>query len=394
MSFRPTSDRARGLKTTFALMPQSLCGFHPAQRACSGSARLWARLMLAFCAALVASAPVQAASPSPHRIVAVGDLHGDFAAWRAIARAAGLMDAQGHWAGGDTVFVQAGDVVDRGDDSLGIIHDLKRLEREAPRAHGRLVALIGNHEAMNMTHDLRYVSPADFAAFADAKSVERREQVYLANRATIEAAYRKRDPAMADEAIRKAWLDATPLGQIEHDQAWGPDGAIGRWEIGHPAVALIDGSLFVHGGISAAYACLSLVEINRRVAAALRARDTDPNAIINDPAGPLWYRGLVRRDDGDPTDSPAAGAPCATSAPSTPKLSMLAELEQVLHAYGAQRMIIGHTPDLSGIAILDGGRLARIDTGISSVFGGRLTYLEIVDNVPLPRLVERPAYGR
>ena len=35
-----------------------------------------------------------------HRIVAVGDLHGDFVAWRAIANAAGLVDAKGRWSGG------------------------------------------------------------------------------------------------------------------------------------------------------------------------------------------------------------------------------------------------------------------------------------------------------
>ena len=66
-----------------------------------------------------------------HRIVAVGDLHGDFSAWRDIARAAQLVDDEGRWIGGDTVLVQTGDVVDRGPDSLKIIQDLMRLQHEA-----------------------------------------------------------------------------------------------------------------------------------------------------------------------------------------------------------------------------------------------------------------------
>ena len=218
-------------------MDRSRCLLHVAKCARKGlgafriccAALLWA----AFC-----TGPARAATAAPtiHRIVAVGDLHGDLSAWRAIARAAGVMDAHGHWAGGDTVLVQDGDVVDRGPSSLAIIHDLMRLEREAPRAHGRVIALVGNHEAMNMTGDLRYVSPADFAGFVDAGSSRRRDAVFAANETAIYAAYRKRDPSMTAQAIRRAWFEATPLGWAEHEAAWRPDGPIGSWVIGHPAV--------------------------------------------------------------------------------------------------------------------------------------------------------------
>lgn len=368
-------------------MADSRLPHHAAKRAFSRACLASARLVLFLAMTITAAVPVRAADGARlHRIVAVGDLHGDFAAWRAIARAAGLMDAAGHWAGGDTVFVQAGDVVDRGSDSLDILRDLMRLEREAPRAHGRVVALVGNHEAMNMTDDLRYVSPADFAAFVDAGSAQRRDQAYLANRAAIEAAYRKRDPTMTREAIRAAWYAATPLGFVEHEAAWSPDGPIGRWVIGHPAVVMLDGSIFVHGGISASYACLPLAEINRRVATALAARDMDPQSIINDPAGPLWYRGLVQRDN-DPTSAQSATPPCKVAAPGP---SMEEELGEVLRAYGADRIVVAHTPILSGIAVLDDGRLVRIDTGISAVFGGKLTYLEIIDGRLVPHVVVRP----
>ena len=50
----------------------------------------------------------------------------------------------------------------------------------------------------------------------------------------------------------------------------------------------------------------------------------------------------------------------------------------VLAAYGAKRLVIGHTPSLQGIVISDDGRLARIDTGNSRYYGGPLSWLEIV----------------
>ena len=305
------------------------------------------------------------------RIVAVGDLHGDLAAWRAIARDAQLVDARGHWAGGATVLVQLGDAVDRGPDSLAVVDDLMRLQQEARHAGGRVVALVGNHEAMNVTDDLRYVTPADYAAFVDRDSTQRRDRAFAAHEVAIDRAYRQRDPTLTDSAIRDAWLAATPLGLVEHQTAWHPGGRIGRWVAGNPAVALIDGTIFVHGGIGPAYATVPIAEINARVAVALAAADTSPAAIINDPAGPLWYRGLAIAD-------PAA-APVGE------------QLDRLLAAAHAQRIVIGHTPVLTGIAIRDDGRLIRIDTGISRVFKGTLSWLEINDGVPVAHRVDRPA---
>ena len=340
--------------------------------------RLWTRLGC-LVAVLALALPAVATATPVHRIVAVGDLHGDFAAWRDIARAARLVDGKGGWIGGDATLVQTGDVVDRGPDSLKIVQDLMRLQREALRAHGQVIALVGNHEAMNVTGDFRYVSAADYAAYADSRSAQRRENVYTANKEAIEAAYRQRDPKMTDDAIRQTWIDATPLGLLEHQVAWRPDGSIGRWIVGNPAVAVLDGNIFVHGGISPAYARLTIAEINRQVGAALTAQSTADQAILNDPMGPIWYRGLA--------DEVAAESSDASGAPPAPPIE--SQLETLLSAYGAKRIVIGHTPILSGIAVLYGGRLIRIDTGISAVFNGKVTYLEILDGTPIPHVVER-----
>ncbi len=346
------------------------------RRGCFGAV-----LALAMPAAAVASSPL-------HRIVAVGDLHGDFAVWQDIIRAAQLVDDQGHWIGGDAVLVQTGDVVDRGPDSLKIIQDLMRLQSEALRAHGQVIALVGNHEAMNVTGDLRYVSAADYAAFTDRRSAQRREDVYTANKAAIETAYRQHDPQMTSDAIKQAWIEATPLGHIEHQIAWSPDGKIGKWIVSNPAVVLLDGNLFVHGGISPAYASLPIAEINRQVKAALMAQATSPQSVINDPLGPLWYRGLaIANADGESAPSTGTSAAAASATPAEPPIED--QLEHLLSAYGAKRIVIGHTPTLTGIAVLYGGRLIRIDTGNSSVYGGKVSYLDILDGTPIPHVVER-----
>src|ERR1700760_2694434 len=70
-------------------------------------------------------------SAATQRIVAVGDLHGDYSAWQDIARGAGIIDAEGHWAAGTTILVQLGDVTDREPDSLKIIRSLQQLQKEA-----------------------------------------------------------------------------------------------------------------------------------------------------------------------------------------------------------------------------------------------------------------------
>lgn len=347
----------------------------------------WIGLVLAM-AAVGLAAPAPAAEPQ--RIVAVGDLHGDYQAWLDIARAARLVDRRNRWAGRATILVQTGDIVDRGPDSLRIIRHLMRLKREAARRGGKVVVLVGNHEAMNMTDDLRYVHPGEYAAFATTGSDRLRELTFQANEAAIVAAFRARSPQMTSAAVRAAWLAQNPSGKLEHRAAWSPRGELGRWTIGNPAVVKIGGNLFVHGGISARYAGIGVDEINRRTAAALASATEAPDAIINDPLGPLWYRGLVARArDPETRAQGAAAPPPAAAAPAVEQ-----ELASVLAAHGARRMVIGHTPSLAGIEISHGGRLVRIDTGISRYYGGRLGFLEIVGDRLVPHSVERSPPAR
>jgi hypothetical protein len=324
------------------------------------------------------------AQPAPQRIVAIGDLHGDHDAWRAIARSAGIIDAKGKWSGGNATLVQMGDVVDRGPDSLKIIRDLMSLQREAPRRDGKVIVLLGNHEAMMMTGDLRYVHPGEYAAFVTRESKARRDRVYEANKPVIQAAYRSRIPEMSPEAIKGEWLKTMPLGKIEYQLAWRPGGELGKWALANPAVVKLGDTLFVHGGISAAFATVPVDEINRQAAAALKAQDAARTAIINNPQGPLWYRGLIIRNDGD--DATVAPIPAGATA----ALTIDQEIDLALQGFGVKRLVVAHTPSPKGIVGSAGGKLWRIDSAISRAYGGTPAYLEIVGDKVTAHNVPRP----
>ena len=80
----------------------------------------------------------------------------------------------------------------------------------------------------------------EYAAFADSRSAARREAAYKANQARIEESYRTQDATMSPAAIKQAWIKDTPLGKLEHNTAWGPNGELGRWAATLPAVRCID----------------------------------------------------------------------------------------------------------------------------------------------------------
>ena len=105
------------------------------------------------------------------RVIAIGDLHGDYPRYFDVMQSAGLIDKKGKWSGADTHFVQTGDITDRGPDSRKIIDHLVGLKKQAKRKGGYVHLLIGNHETMNVVGDLRYVSAGEYEAFTTSNSV-------------------------------------------------------------------------------------------------------------------------------------------------------------------------------------------------------------------------------
>lgn len=77
---------------------------------------------------------------------AVGDIHGYSEVLLGLLYKAGLVNARGAWAGGESALVFVGDFVDRGPDSIGTVALVMRLQAEAQAAGGRVLAVLGNHD--------------------------------------------------------------------------------------------------------------------------------------------------------------------------------------------------------------------------------------------------------
>ncbi|KAJ3226550.1 hypothetical protein HDU81_007241 [Chytriomyces hyalinus] len=201
--------------------------------------------------ALAIAAPILAAlASSERRIVAVGDFHGDLPQVKKVLRMAGILDDNLQWIGGDnTDFVHTGDVVDRGPDTIALFQLTGRLHNESLSAPHGVYPLLGNHEIMNLSGDLRYVTPEDFKSFG---------------------------------------------GQKQRTEAWSQNGWIGQLLMNTLSnVTLdLDGNVFVHGGITPEWARLGVDGMNNVVKSAMRNRDWR-NPVFGG-VGPFWYRGYAQ----------------------------------------------------------------------------------------------------
>lgn len=310
------------------------------------------------------------------RIVAIGDLHGDYDNYIKAMRAAGLVNRRGRWIAGETHLVQTGDIPDRGPDTKRIIEHMAELAREARRKGGHVHNLIGNHEAMNVYGDLRYVTDEEFAAFATARSERLRDRYFAAALRDLESRDPERFANLPDD-FRAQWYDSHPLGWIEHRQAWNPNwdpgGELFRWVMDSPVAVQINGVIFVHGGISGFYCRDTLESMTGRAHASLERSEPDDLGILTDEFGPLWYRGL------------------AGVAPEAPPETV----DAILREHDATHIVIGHTPTDGVIWPRYSGRVIQIDTGISAAYGGHVAHLEITpgkmfagylpDKIELPR---------
>ena len=91
-------------------------------------------------------------------MVAIGDVHGEYEKLRSIFLHAKLIDPANTWTGGGSVFVQTGDVIDRGPKSFESVNLIRSLQEQAQKTGGRGIRLFGNHELMLLQGDHRYVN--------------------------------------------------------------------------------------------------------------------------------------------------------------------------------------------------------------------------------------------
>jgi hypothetical protein len=378
-----------------------------------------AALLLALALVAVPLQPVWGQAPA--RIIAVGDIHGSIDGFKSILRSTGLADSNGKWTGGRTQLLQTGDYTDRGEGTRAVLDLLMALEPQAKDAGGRVVALLGNHEVMNLIGETRDVTREIFATFADANSEKKRQSAWdeYARLAARKKGLGEPVPTVYAQT-REAWLTTHPVGFVEYKEAFAPRGKYGAWLRGKPMVTEVGGNIFMHAGIAPETAPAKIDDLNTQLRdeirrmdrfvdrlielklatrhftlqeilqvasaeiglanariAAARDEGKEPDgrklnvALLMDaqevlkvdswlaiaPEGALWYRGLSTIKD-DPSGGPFAA---------------------LLQRYGAKRFVTGHTPQQSrSITVRFGGRVVLIDTGmLTSFYRGRASALEI-----------------
>ncbi|MGB9006169.1 MAG: metallophosphoesterase [Candidatus Aminicenantales bacterium] len=320
-----------------------------------------------FCLCLPLCAEIPCVWTGVERVVAVGDLHGDYANFVAILEGTKIVDKELHWAAGRTHLVQTGDILDRGKEAKAIFDLLINLEREAEAAGGHVHCLIGNHEEINMMGIAfsypDYVTVEQFKDFLPDDYRHQREikfrQRWLAQNPSL-----AHDSSALSEAVDAFWADVR--GSDKDAQALYFDffrQHYGQWIAQHNAVIKINETVFVHGGINEKYSLLPLAEINDRLRSELQnilAGREFERKIIFYPDSPLWYRELAQ--------------------PRQNEAIFEEEVDLILANLKARHLVIGHTylnsPSARAMKRF-GGKVWVVDTGISAVYGGHLSALII-----------------
>jgi hypothetical protein len=290
------------------------------------------------------------------KIIAIGDLHGDYEHFITILKneKIKLVDNELHWIGGKTHLVQIGDVLDRGDRAKDIFDLIKNLEKEAEKAGGMVHMLIGNHEEMNITgiafQYADYVTDKQFYDFLPDSYKKRKEREF-----------KKKTENGGD--IEDEWKKLKEDEDAQQEYTLNFNLYYGRWIAEeHNAVIKINDTVFVHGGINEKYSTWPLKDINNLYYAEFqkwfRGESFRPKILWGEDS-PLWFRLLA----------------------TWPEQTYKSQVNRILANLGAKQMVIAHTPDIKVIPSRFGYKIWVIDTGISRIYRGFLSALIIKNGV-------------
>ena len=309
------------------------------------------------------------------KIVAVGDIHGDYDAFIKILRGTGLINRKLHWTGGKTHLVQIGDIMDRGDYAREILDLMMNLEKEAAAAGGKVHILLGNHEEMNITGYIfnrgDEFTTRQFVSFLPdgyrEKQVKKFRKKIGNNPTTKTGLASSLDSDLMsfwENMLNAARTNRKHLARIEYTRNFNK--IYGKWLLKRNVVIKINNVILVHGGISEKFSKWGLKKINNRLRVELEdlrraamnlSRPTIPEyqrQIVFDPNGPYWYRGFTNKNEDDFKEN----------------------VDRILKNLQAEYIVIAHTPRVIKTKEdmqLFQGRIWIIDTGISELYR---TYME------------------
>ena len=225
----------------------------------------------------------------------VGDVHGSYDNLINLLQKSKVIDSGLKWSAGSSHLLFLGDQFDRGEDVTKVLWFIHGLEEQAEESGGKVHLLLGNHEIMTMTSDLRYIS--------------RKEKA-------LSIAY-----------------------GVGYDVMFHPRNSyLGSWIRHKPAIIKIDDVIFAHGGI-VDLGTTSISEYNEQVFAYmsddifLDIARPEADSTAYDPErwmrrkqmfysdkSPFWYRGYTQTD------------------------TLQEQLDEMLKKYRSKLHVVGHTP--------------------------------------------------
>ncbi|XP_061365645.1 shewanella-like protein phosphatase 1 isoform X2 [Gastrolobium bilobum] len=287
----------------------------------------------AFKPIVVSGDPPTFVSAPGRRILAVGDLHGDLKQARSALEMAGVLssDGQNLWTGGETVLIQLGDILDRGEDEIAILSLLRSLDKQAKAQGGAVFQVNGNHETMNVEGDFRYVESGGFDECDDFleyinNSEDDWEETFTG---WVDVSERWKEDRTMSRSYWGPWNVVKDRGKRQSLPDQSSLGLVGHWH------ASLQGTL-LH----------------------LRSM-TGSSAMV------AFFLTMV----------------CSI-------------LEETLQAIGAKAMVVGHTPQTIGVNCKYNCSIWRVDVGMSSgVLNSKPEVLEIIDNKARVIRSKRDRYG-
>ncbi|TXG74470.1 hypothetical protein EZV62_003049 [Acer yangbiense] len=326
---------------------------------------------------VVSGNPPTVVSAPGRRIVAVGDLHGDIDQARCALEIAGVLstDGQDLWTGGQTVLIQLGDVLDRGEDEIAILSLLRSLDIQAKAEGGAVFQVNGNHETMNVEGDFRYVDSGGFDECTDFLDYLN-DYHYDCEEAFVSwvgvSKRWKEDRRMSKNFLGPLNLVKRQKGVIARSVLFRPGGPLACELARHAVVLKVNDWLFCHGGLLPRHVAYGMERMNREVSDWMRGlSDSDgsphiPFLATHGYDSVVWNR-LYSRDTSDLEDYQISQASILNSTNYFP--------------VGAKAMVVGHTPQTTGVNCEYNCSIWRIDVGMSSgVLYSRPEVLEIKDD--------------
>ena len=237
------------------------------------------------------------------KLFAVSDIEGDFISFRKLLETGGVIDENFNWTFGNGHLVLTGDFLDRGQQVTEVLWLIYSLEEKAKAAGGYVHYILGNHEIMNLSGDIRYVS--------------------------------------------QKYLDNARLMQKGYERVFDKNHELGRWLNTKNIVEKIGKRLFLHGGISDEVNELNttISDINQLVRPYYsNSMDERTNqnvkTILSTKVGPFWYRGYYM------------GTQRATQK----------QINKTLSKFDVTDIITGHTVVAAEITVHYDGKVIDLDT--------------------------------